>query len=57
MQQRGHCRGFEDIAYDPLSAHFYVLIESLPRGRAKFMAAVQESIHIFRIPSPSCPLR
>ena len=42
MQETGHRRGFEDIAYDPRSGHFYVLIESLRRGRAKFMAAVQE---------------
>jgi len=42
MQERGHRRGFEDIAYDPQSGRFYVLIESLRRGRAKFMAAVQE---------------
>ncbi len=41
-QDRGHRRGFEDIAYDPESRRFYTLIESLPRGRAKFMAAVQE---------------
>jgi len=39
---RGHRRGFEDIAYDSRNGRFYVLIESLPRGRAKFMAAVQE---------------
>jgi hypothetical protein len=42
MQERGHRRGFEDIAYDSLSGRFYVLIEALPRGRAKYMAAVQE---------------
>ncbi len=42
MQERGHRRGFEDIAYDPGSGRFYVLIESLRRGRSKFMAAVQE---------------
>jgi hypothetical protein len=42
MQERGHRRGFEDIAYDSWSGRFYVLIESLPRGRANFMAAVQE---------------
>jgi hypothetical protein len=42
MQERGHQRGFEDIAYDSQSGRFYVLIESLRRGRAKFMAAVQE---------------
>ena len=41
-QDRGHRRGFEDIAYDSRNERFYVLIESLPRGRAKFMAAVQE---------------
>jgi hypothetical protein len=42
MQEEGHRRGFEDIAYDPRSGRFYVLIESLRRGRAKYMAAVQE---------------
>jgi hypothetical protein len=41
-QDRGHRRGFEDIACDSSSGRFYVLIESLPRGRGKFMAAVQE---------------
>jgi hypothetical protein len=41
-QDRGHRRGFEDIAYDPRASRFYVLIESLPRGREKFMAKVQE---------------
>jgi hypothetical protein len=41
-QDRGHRRGFEDIAYDSQNGRFYVLIESLPCGRAKFMAAVQE---------------
>ena len=41
-QDRGHRRGFEDIAYDSWNRRFYTLIESLPRGRAKFMAAVQE---------------
>jgi hypothetical protein len=48
MQERGHRRGFEDIAYDSSSGRFYVLIESLPRGRAKFMAAVQEYDADFR---------
>jgi hypothetical protein len=42
MQDRGHRRGFEDIAYDPWSDRFYVLIESLRRGRGVYMAAVQE---------------
>ena len=42
MQERGHRRGFEDIAYDARSGRFYVLIESLPRGHGTFMAAVQE---------------
>ena len=41
-QDRGHRRGFEDIAYDSQNGRFYVLIESLPCGGAKFMAAVQE---------------
>jgi hypothetical protein len=41
-QDKGHHSGFEDIAHEPSSGRFYVLIESLPRGRAKFMAAVQE---------------
>jgi len=48
IQERGHCRGFEDIAYDSRYGHFYVLIESLPRGRATFMAAVQEYDANFR---------
>ena len=48
MQEKGHRRGFEDIAYDPLSDHFYVLIESLRRGRAAYMAAVQEYDADFR---------
>jgi hypothetical protein len=48
MQERGHRRGFEDIAYDPQSGRFYVLIESLRRGRAKYMAAVQEYDATFR---------
>jgi hypothetical protein len=42
IQEKGYRRGFEDIAYDPWPGRFYILIESLPRGRAKFMAAVQE---------------
>jgi hypothetical protein len=42
MQERGHRRGFEDIAYDSRSGRFYVLIESLRRGQGQFMAAVQE---------------
>jgi len=42
VQEKGHRRGFEDIAHDPRSGRFYVLIESLRRGRAKFMAAVHE---------------
>jgi len=41
-QDRGHRRGFEDITHDPSSGRFYVLIESLRRGRSKYMAAVQE---------------
>jgi hypothetical protein len=41
-QDRGHRSGFEDIAYDAWNGRFYVLIESLPRGRGKFMAMVQE---------------
>jgi hypothetical protein len=41
-QHKGHRQGFEDIAYDPWTGHFYVLIESLPCGRGKFMAKVQE---------------
>ena len=48
MQERGHRRGFEDIAYDPWSGRFYVLIESLRRGRATYMAAVQEYDADFR---------
>lgn len=41
-QHEGHRRGFEDIAYDPSSDRFYVLIESLRRGKGKYMAMVQE---------------
>ena len=48
VQEKGHRRGFEDIAYDAHSGRFYVLIESLRRGRAKFMAAVQEYDAAFR---------
>jgi hypothetical protein len=48
VQEKGHRRGFEDIAHDPLSGRFYVLIESLRRGRSKFMAAVQEYDADFR---------
>ena len=48
IQEKGYCRGFEDIAYDPWPGRFYMLIESLPRGRAKFMAAVQEYDANFR---------
>jgi hypothetical protein len=48
MQKEGHRRGFEDIAHDSRTGRFYVLIESLPRGRAKFMAAVQEYDADFR---------
>lgn len=42
VQQQGLRRGFEDITHDPWSGHFFVLIESLRRGRASYMAAVQE---------------
>ena len=48
IQEKGYRRGFEDIAYDPWPGCFYILIESLPRGRAKFMAAVQEYDANFR---------
>jgi len=48
IQDKGYRRGFEDIAYDPWLGRFYILIESLPRGRAKFMAAVQEYDATFR---------
>jgi hypothetical protein len=48
IQERGQPDGFEDIAHDPLSGRFYVLIESLPRGRGTFMAAVQEYDANFR---------
>ncbi|HUK68567.1 MAG TPA: hypothetical protein VLW50_07425 [Streptosporangiaceae bacterium] len=41
-QHQGHRRGFEDIAYDPWSDRFYVLIESLRRGQGNYMAMVQE---------------
>jgi len=33
--------GYEDIAHDPASGHFYALIEALPRGKG-FTAAVDE---------------
>jgi hypothetical protein len=48
VQEEGQRRGFEDIAYDPRSGRFYMLIESLRRGRSKFMAAVQEYDADFR---------
>lgn len=48
IQERGHQAGFEDIAYDSQAGRYYVLIESLPRGRATFMAAVQEYDEDFR---------
>jgi hypothetical protein len=48
VQERGLRSGFEDIAHDPQAARFYVLIESLPRGRGMFMAAVQEYDANFR---------
>ena len=48
VQERGLRSGFEDIAHDSLSGRFYVLIESLPRGRGTFMAAVQEYDANFR---------
>jgi hypothetical protein len=41
-QDKGHSHGFEDIVHDSSSGRFYVLIESLPRGRGTFMAKVQE---------------
>jgi hypothetical protein len=41
-QRKGLRSGFEDIAHDPQSGHFYVLIESLRRGHGEYMAAVQE---------------
>lgn len=48
LQEKGQRRGFEDIAYDPWSGRFYVLIESLRRGPAGYMAAVQEYDADFR---------
>ena len=48
VQERGLRSGFEDIAHDSLSGRFYVLIESLHRGRGTFMAAVQEYDANFR---------
>jgi hypothetical protein len=48
IQERGEQEGFEDIAYDSQTGRFYVLIESLPRGRDTFMAAVQEYDEDFR---------
>jgi len=41
-QDQGHRGGFEDIAHDAESGRYYVLIESLPRGRSTYMAMVQE---------------
>jgi hypothetical protein len=41
-QKHGHHRGFEDIAYDPWSHRYYVLVESLPHSSGLFMAKVQE---------------
>ena len=41
-QKHGYHRGFEDIAYDPWSNRYYVLIESLPHDSGLFMAKVQE---------------
>jgi hypothetical protein len=41
-QKHGRHCGFEDIAYDPWSQRYYVLIESLPRRSGLFMAKVQE---------------
>ena len=41
-QDQGHRSGFEDIAHDPWNGRYYVLIESLPRGRRRYMAKVQE---------------
>jgi hypothetical protein len=48
IQEQGHRAGFEDIAHDARTGRFYVLIESLPRGRGTFMAAVQEYDEDFR---------
>src|ERR1700751_698678 len=48
VQEEGQRRRFEDIAYDPRSGRLYMLIESLRRGRSKFMAAVQEYDADFR---------
>ena len=41
-QDQGHRSGFEDITHDPWNGRYYVLIESLPRGRSRYMAKVQE---------------
>jgi hypothetical protein len=40
-QTRGRHGGFEDIAHDPATGRFYVLVEARARGRG-FMAEVQE---------------
>ena len=46
MQDRGHRRGFEDIAYDARSGRFYVLIESLrARARPRRPAAARPAEH------------
>jgi hypothetical protein len=52
-QHHGHKCGFEDIAYDRSCDRFYVLIEALPRGPRRFMAAVQEYDGGFRYLSTS----
>ena len=41
-QKHGRHRGFEDIAYDPWSQRYYILIESVPGRSGLFMAKVQE---------------
>ncbi len=40
--QGGTDRGFEDITFDPVTGHFYVLIEAVAQRSGVFMAVVQE---------------
>lgn len=47
-QDQGRRRGYCDIAYDPWSGKFYILIRLLPRGKERFMAKVQEYDASFR---------
>jgi hypothetical protein len=46
-QDQGRGVGYEDIAYDRFSNHFYLMIEALPHSRG-FMAQVEEYDEHFR---------